>query len=101
MRKYLGKVDKVKLDKLMSISRRLSALKDLEFTLKDLDGDYSIADHSNIDAESIKKEISGLVVEKERTREEIRLQNGWTEEDMARIHLMANYKAFMDIEPGK
>lgn len=98
MRKYIGKVDQGKMDTLMIFSRRLNALKDLKSTIMDIDGNHGIVDYSMIDVERIDKEINCLTAKKEKKLEEIRLQKGWSDAEMARIHLMVNYKAYMDQE---
>lgn len=101
MKKFIGTVDKGKNDKLLNISYRLNALKDLKSTLKDLDGDYSTVDHRKIKIADVEKEILDLIDKKEKILEEIRIQKGWSEENMAKIHIMENCKAYIDIGDGK
>lgn len=96
MRQYIGTVEKTDIDQLMKISRRLKALIDLKSTLTDAAVDRALIDFSSIRPEDVDREILELTEKKSGKLEEIRIKNGWSEEEMANIHLMENTKVYMD-----
>lgn len=96
MKQYFSSIGKNEIDKLMVVSRRLKALKDLEATLTDETVDRSLVELSSIKLEDIRREIAKLEEKESRILEEIRINHGWSEEEMARIHLMANTKVYIE-----
>lgn len=98
MMKYIGKVEKKKVDELMSISYRLKSLMDLKSTYYDLYGrKQNIINISDIQIKDVETKINALSIKKERKLEEIRLEKSWPKNLMLRIHIKENYKAFMEI----
>ncbi len=99
MMKYIGNVEKVKADELMTLWRRLKALKDLHSTLSDLSSkNQNTIDISKIQPEVVETEIRELSEKKKNKLEEIRMQEGWSKELMAKIHIMENCKAYIDTD---
>lgn len=101
MKQYLGTIEKTEIDELMKISRRLKALKDLKSTLTDSAVDRSVIELSSIGLEDVGREISELTEKKSGKIEGIRINHGWSEEEMSRIHLMENTKVYMDGDSAK
>jgi hypothetical protein len=98
MKQFIAAVNKNKIDELMAFTRHLCALRDLKSTLSDTENGNGMIYRSQIKMEDLEKEISHLAGEKEKKLEEIRSQQGWSREEMSRMHLMENAKVYMDRE---
>ena len=98
MKQFIAAVNKNKIDELMAFTRHLCALRDLKSTLADRENGNGTIYRSQIKLEDLEKEISHLEGEKEKKLEEIRIQQGWSREEISRMHLMENTKVYMDRE---
>lgn len=96
MIKFLADIDKNKIDSLLTTSRQLKALRDLISTIESIDGDYSELDISDINMENIVSNIYTLEEKKLDIIESIRIEQGWPEELLKKIHFMENYKAYLE-----